>query len=215
MLTSSGCAVRNIFTVYYRDNLHGKTLESCNMIPFQGRPRIFEVSRPIDKEKKLLENKYACQGFSVFNKYGNMDQLIVHAQKIRAENVVIATSVNPTGWRVQQGTGGTTYATETYASFWNKLKKPPRLGIYCNDLRDTDKKKAETNKGVVVTIVIKNTPAYNNDIVIGDIILKVNGDKVIDSDNFIEKIKKIKGSEVELEIFRKDRIITKVINLID
>jgi hypothetical protein len=209
----NGCRVRNIFTFYYTDLTNGKSLEQLKCIPASGPPNIFQVSNALIKEKELLENNYMCQGYSGFPKSGNMDQLLVHSKKIRASDVVISTNVVPTGWYINKGTGGPTYGIKTFASFWNKYATPRTLGVMSRNLNDEEKKRSESNKGVAVELIVKNTPAYENDIIVGDIILKINSEIIVDNDSFIYLVKKYRGTQIDIEIFRNREIINKTITL--
>lgn len=123
------------------------------------------------------------------------------------------------------GTGHTTtYGTKTtyvpysvnrydyFASFWVKTK-PPHLGVHYEDLTDDLRKKIESNKGVYVTVVVKDSPAFHNDILSGDIIRKLNKIEVIDKSQFKYLIDENKGTEVDLEIYRQGETIVKKVQL--
>ena len=99
-----------------------------------------------------------------------------------------------------------------YASFWAK-SKPPRLGVHFNDLTDEHRRKIESNKGVYVIVVVRNSPAFKNDLLSGDIIRKVNDVEIIDKIHFQNLLKEIKNQKMKLTIFRNDRTIEKEIQL--
>ncbi|MFZ0033371.1 MAG: PDZ domain-containing protein [Sedimentisphaerales bacterium] len=118
----------------------------------------------------------------------------------------------------------TTYGTQTtympysirrydyYASFWVKVK-PGRLGIFLDNLTDELRKKIESNKGIYVVAVVKGSPAFNNDILTGDIIRKINDIEVIDTMHVNNILREYKEKEIKLEIFRDGKTITKQIQL--
>ena len=118
----------------------------------------------------------------------------------------------------------TTYGTSTtympyhvnrsdyYASFWIKAK-PPSLGIYYDNLTNELRKKVESNKGVYITVVVKDSPAFNADLLNDDIIRKFNNIKVIDMAHFQKLFDENTSQEVELEIFRNGKSIIKQIQL--
>jgi membrane-associated protease RseP (regulator of RpoE activity) len=99
-----------------------------------------------------------------------------------------------------------------YASFWVKAK-PPILGVYYENLTDELRRKIESNKGVYITVVIKDSPAFNADLLNGDVIRKLNDTEVIDRTHFGKLIAENKGQEIKVEIFRNGKTITKQIQL--
>ena len=99
-----------------------------------------------------------------------------------------------------------------YASFWVKAK-PMSLGIHFDNLTDELRKKVESNKGVYVVAVVINSPAFNADLLNGDIIRKVNNIEVADSSQLANLINENKGQQIELEIFRDGKTIVKQIQL--
>lgn len=118
----------------------------------------------------------------------------------------------------------TTYGTQTtympysirrydyYASFWIKCK-PPRLGIIFDDLADELRQKVETNKGAYIFAVVKDSSAFNSDLLAGDVIRRVNGIEVIDRLHLQNWLKETNPSVIEFEIFRNGKNISKKVNL--
>jgi len=118
----------------------------------------------------------------------------------------------------------TTYGTQTTyvpynimrydycATFWVKIKSPS-LGVYFDNLTDELRGKIESNKGVYITVVIKDSPAFNADLLRGDVIRKLNDTEVIDATHLVKLIAENKGQQIKLEIFRNDKTIIKQIRL--
>jgi len=118
----------------------------------------------------------------------------------------------------------TTYGTQTtyvpynirrydyLATYWVKHNLP-RLGIYFEDLTDELRKKVESNKGVYIIAVMKDSPAFNADLLKDDIIRKLNNTEIIDKKHFANLIAENKGQRIELEIFRNEKTIIKQIQL--
>lgn len=118
----------------------------------------------------------------------------------------------------------TTYGTTTtympysvhrydyFATFWVKAK-PLSLGVHCGDLTDELRRKIESNKGVYITTVVKGSPAFDNDLLTGDIICKINNIEVSNATHFINLIAENKEQRIELEIFRNGKTIVKQIQL--
>jgi hypothetical protein len=99
-----------------------------------------------------------------------------------------------------------------FAAYWVKLT-PPRLGIHFDDLTDELRKIVGSNKGIYVYVVVKGSPAFNSDILIGDIIRRVNGIEVIDSSHYYKWFEETHPSEIEFEIFRNGKNISKKVIL--
>lgn len=110
----------------------------------------------------------------------------------------------------------TTYYTSTtdrydyFASYWKQNPKKLRLGIHFELLTEDIKHQIQTNKGIIVTVVVKGTPAFANDILVGDVITKVNGQDVYDGESYTNIMDKIpENSSVEYTIIRDGKIIKK------
>ena len=118
----------------------------------------------------------------------------------------------------------TTYGTSTtympyhvrrydyYATFWIKAK-PASLGIHLDNLTNELRRKVESNKGVYIVAVVKDSPAFNADLLNGDIIRKFNNIEVANASHFTNLIAENKGQQIELEIFRNGKTILKQIQL--
>lgn len=99
-----------------------------------------------------------------------------------------------------------------YASFWVKAN-PPRLGICFGDLSDELRKKVGSNKGIYILAVVKGSPAFNSDLLTGDVIRRVNGIEVIDKNFFWNWLNETHPSIIEFEIFRNGENISKKVQL--
>lgn len=129
------------------------------------------------------------------------------------------------GYAHYSGTSySTTYGTRTtyipynvnrydyFAAFWVKAK-PMQLGVHVDDLTDELRREVGSNKGVYIRIVVKDSPAFYNDLLSGDVIRRIGEVEVIDKIHFQKLIPEAKGQKVELEIFRNGKTITKQIQL--
>ena len=129
------------------------------------------------------------------------------------------------GYATYSGTANTTnYGTKTtyipysydqsdfLATYWIK-RKPRIFGVYYEDLTEDLRRKMGSNKGVLVTVVIKGSPAFDADIIIGDVI-KNMGDVLITNGDAIDKaIQDYRGQEVDVLIFRDDKEIHKKVKM--
>jgi S1-C subfamily serine protease len=98
------------------------------------------------------------------------------------------------------------------ATYWIKVK-PGRLGLHLYDLTDELRRKVGSNKGVYIFAVVKDSPAFNSDLLSGDVIRRVNGVEVIDQNYFGNWLNETHPSVIEFEIFRNGENISKKVQL--
>ena len=98
------------------------------------------------------------------------------------------------------------------ATYWIK-GKAPLLGVLMRDLTSEEKKKINSNKGVMVVSVLKNSPAFLADLFNDDIIKRVNDIEFVDSKSFLDLLKINAGKKVTLSIIRNGQEISKIVQL--
>lgn len=81
-----------------------------------------------------------------------------------------------------------------------------KLGAYYRDLNLEEQKSYMTNKGVVVTHVIKRSPAYSLDLVPGDVILEINSERVSDSSE-LKKLLSLHEDIKEIKVHRAKQLV--------
>ncbi len=87
------------------------------------------------------------------------------------------------------------------------------MGIHFDNLTDELRRKVESNKGVYIVVVVKDSPAFNADLLKGDIIRKFNNIEVASGSHFTNLIAENRDKQIELEIFRNGKAIVKQIRL--
>lgn len=97
---------------------------------------------------------------------------------------------------------------EHAATFWRKIERPI-FGAVVRDLSDDQKQKLQTNRGLVVRNIIADSPAFEADLLKGDILLKIDGEPVPTARRFYEDIITLAGKQVTLTILRSDKKIDK------
>jgi hypothetical protein len=100
------------------------------------------------------------------------------------------------------------------ASFWVIRKAPPVFGVIVANLELDDKRLIDRNKGVKVTAMVRNSPAFDSGIFEEDIVIRINSEEISDKDNFVAVIMKYAGQKIEIALFRngKERIIPVQLN---
>jgi hypothetical protein len=87
------------------------------------------------------------------------------------------------------------------ATYWVHTK-PPILGVMGVDLPDDIRRQLQTNHGVLITAVRKNSPAFEADLLKGDVIRTIDGEAVSDQKGFLALLEKDAGKRVVLGIVR-------------
>lgn len=175
-------------------------------------------------KEKALENK-ACL-ITYFKKYdktvsGNMPLVLPNNQ------TSYTNYSGNVGNKPIYGTGTTTtygtttsyipYSVDRYEheiGFWVKKTKF-RLGIKAAELNDEARKIIQSNKGVLIELVIKNTPAYNADILKDDIIVKIGDVKITDLASFHATLESTKSGPIQFSLTRNGLNIVKTVVLGD
>ena len=98
------------------------------------------------------------------------------------------------------------------ATFWVKAKTPA-FGAVLADLTSEQRRQIQSNKGVVVLIVMRGSPAFSNDVLEGDIIKRVNDFDVVDKMQCVEVFNKFRGKTVSLLLLRNGKEVQKQFSL--
>lgn len=93
------------------------------------------------------------------------------------------------------------------------IKQKFGLGLFIRDLNDQERQDLQTNKGVVARVVVDETPAFNADILVGDIIATVDGVGVSGTKSYTELLRARAGKLVSLGIIRRGQRMEKSVQL--
>jgi len=93
------------------------------------------------------------------------------------------------------------------------VKTRPIFGAYFRDLNDTERRELQTNKGAYITIVVDNSPAYDVDVLVGDVIISFGGSSVNGAAGLMDLITRNRGQEVTVSILRNGGTVNKTIRL--
>lgn len=115
---------------------------------------------------------------------------------------------------------GTTVSTTTqyvpgtehradYAAVFFVKQQPPVFGARTENLNDEEKAKRGSNYGVKATIIIENSPAYKADVLVGDIIESIDGEKVMNVENASDILTRKQGKQVTVVLNRNGKLIEK------
>jgi hypothetical protein len=79
---------------------------------------------------------------------------------------------------------------------------PPTLGALALPLTEDLKATLQRNSGVVVGAIVNDSPAFRANILQGDVILTIAGEEVATPEDYKDKLKKLAGQKVDIEIWR-------------
>jgi hypothetical protein len=112
--------------------------------------------------------------------------------------------------------GSTTYnipysvsRSDFFASYWaardvSKIE----FGAYVGPLTDELRGRLQRNTGALVGVIVTGTPAFRANILVGDILLTINGMDIIDSPTFNAQLKQLAGQTVTFGIVRGTQSLT-------
>lgn len=89
------------------------------------------------------------------------------------------------------------------------------LGATCRDLTDEERKTLQSNRGAYVKNVVDGQPAFNADILVGDMIVAVDHAPVYGDQALRAVIEQRRGQSVVITLFRDGKTIDKTVLLND
>lgn len=87
------------------------------------------------------------------------------------------------------------------ATFWGK-SKPPIFGVLVGAMDDAERQRLQSNHGVRVKTVIRNSPAFAADILRNDIIFSFAGQTVSDPRQFFDLVMAHQGETIAVQLDR-------------
>lgn len=146
-----------------------------------------------------------------------------------------STTSHTSGTATAYGAGGTTtaYGNATTTTYGSKTTYVPMtvhryeygavylvkyryiLGARWRDLTDDERRELQTNRGVYVMSVVDGSPAYESDVLPGDVIVAIDGKVASGGDGFNSLVQANRGRAVELTIARQGKVISKSVSLLE
>lgn len=112
----------------------------------------------------------------------------------------------------------TTYGTQTtyipyntrrydHGAAYFVKRKPGGLGVGFRDLTVEERQSLDSNFGAAITIVVKGSSAFKNNMMAGDLVTKIDGQEVQDGNHFAEIIKTKYGKNtVHFTLYRSGKM---------
>lgn len=104
----------------------------------------------------------------------------------------------------------TVHRSDYVATYWVKMKSPI-FGVHIGELTPEIRQKIGSNRGMLVYAVIKGSPAYEADIISGDVLRTIGDISIFDYASFQKALLEYQGKEVNVTILRDKKEITKSI----
>lgn len=164
-----------------------------------------------------------------YSKYTNTESGVIPLTTPNVNTSTTTSSGNVYGSRGGYGTYSGSSQTTTYgssttympysvdkfeylATYWVKVR-PHRFGVLYNDLPVELRQELGTNKGVLVKAVAKNSPAYDSDILAGDVIRRVGDIELTDKSSLNNALGQYSGQKVTMILWRAGSDLTKEVKL--
>lgn len=93
------------------------------------------------------------------------------------------------------------------------VKRKWSFGALWRDLNDSERQELQSNKGVYVRVVVDNSPAYQADVLPGDIILAVDGHQVMNQQSIADLMHTRSGQSITLSLYRRGTRLEKSVRL--
>jgi hypothetical protein len=88
------------------------------------------------------------------------------------------------------------------AGFYTKKLKGFVFGAYCVNPSPELRTQLGKNGGAVLMAVVRGTPAFNADFMVGDVLLALNGNRVVDAPSFFDDVDSLAGQTVRITRWR-------------
>jgi PDZ domain len=93
------------------------------------------------------------------------------------------------------------------------IKRKFTFGAFYRDLNDAERQELQTNRGSVARLIVDGTPAFNADILIGDVFITLDGVAIANSQALSELLGEKKGKTITLSILRRGQSLDKTLQL--
>ena len=93
------------------------------------------------------------------------------------------------------------------------IKQKFGLGAFFRDLNDSERQDLQTNRGAVARLIVDGTPAFNADLLIGDVFTSIDEVQIANSQALSELLRERRGKMIVLSILRRGQFLQKKIQL--
>jgi len=94
------------------------------------------------------------------------------------------------------------------------VKQKFNLGAFFRDLTDAERQELQTNRGAFVRLVVDNTPAFNSDLLVGDLLTSIDGVPINFQCAATDLVRERTGKQITLSVSRRGKPLEKIIQLL-
>jgi len=87
------------------------------------------------------------------------------------------------------------------------------VGLRVLEISPQDAQRLGTQKGVIVSAVRRGSPAFDADILPGDLLTSIGGHTVFDREGTMTQLLAAYGSDVEMTLVRRGAVSTKTVHI--
>jgi serine protease Do len=180
-LIMAGCAGVNNYEKFYKPYGDPAKLQDAELLKPGQEPQLVRATNFDSDMKDLRSKQYIAVGVSSFNgRYE--DERMIKAQAARVGATIVLVHAASTK-------GHAAAAQQRYdqvAVFFVKSTQKLKFGVAVMDLTTEQRASLDRNTGAVVDIVMENSPAFNANVLPGDILIEVNGVSVLNAKQAVE-----------------------------
>ncbi|MGO8868620.1 MAG: PDZ domain-containing protein [Alphaproteobacteria bacterium] len=199
----------------YQD-MRQTTMADVDFEPFSGAPRLVQSSGDPKLDVYLqLDDGYAVIGVSgFFGDPQNPDEVLQQAKEVGAAVVLIGAKYRDSE---TTETSYIRYSVDRFERWALYLAPLPRkgLGILFDRMTERQRREAGSDRGVQVVAIRKASPAARSNIVIGDVILTIDGHEVEDVATLRKAVDGALGRDAAIELVRDGTRIATTVDLRD
>jgi hypothetical protein len=94
------------------------------------------------------------------------------------------------------------------------VKRKYSFGASWRELTNDERQQIQSNSGLYITGIVDDSPAFNANVLVGDIILTINGRSIGSQEQAVKTFSALKGQTVELSIERGGHVMQKSVTLL-
>jgi C-terminal processing protease CtpA/Prc len=208
VLIVAGCV--SGYQQFYEPYDDARTLSDVELLKPDEEPKVYGTN-DFDRDIRALRSKqYVRVGYSSFNgQYEDESNVKAQAKRIGATIILVNakyTDTQTTTSLLFLPNSSTTYGNtivpitteqrryDQTAVFFVKSTKKLKFGVILNNLSDEQRRAFERNTGAIINVVVEGSPAFNSNVLPGDILIKVNDSNVRDAKHASELMQEVSSS---------------------
>ena len=180
-LIMAGCVSVSSYEKFYKPLADPRELQDVELLKPGQEPQLFRTANLDNDIKNFRSKQYLPVGLSSFNG-GYEDERGIKAQAARVGASVVL--VHAASTKAHAAAPKQRY--DQVAVFFVKSTKKLKFGVAVTELTPEQRTSLGRNTGAIVEVVMENSPAFNANVLPGDILVEVNGVSVQNVQHAVE-----------------------------